>query len=114
MHMDIKEGDLYKRITVMGRTFPLYYGYYDEIERHSKYNDPIPIYPNFLEEPQYADNGVPFVTAMQNACSYYEGHDAEYGCQSCKHYMECEDLIGICRCQERKWSAVTDRGRAER
>ena len=35
----IKEGDLYKVITIYGKTFELYYGYYEEKDRYSKYNE---------------------------------------------------------------------------
>ena len=63
-----EEGALYKVITAHGKTFELYYGYYEEIDRHSKYNEPMEIYPNFLENPVYTDDGIPFVTAMQKHC----------------------------------------------
>ena len=36
----IKERDLYKVITIYGKTFELYYGYYEEKDRYSKYNEP--------------------------------------------------------------------------
>lgn len=97
MNQTPREGDLYRRITAFGKEFSLHYGYYDEIERHSKYNEPIPIYPDFLAEPQYTDCGMPFVTAMQDACPHYAGSEREGFCQSCEHYAECEDLLGVCR-----------------
>lgn len=105
METRAREGDLYKILNVCGMTFPLYYGYYDDRDRHSKFNDPIPIYPDFLEAPQYTAEGIPFVTAMQDACEHYAGHDREGSCESCLHYHECEDLIGICRCDKRKTGA---------
>ncbi len=105
MENTIREGDLYKVLNVFGRTFSLYYGYYDDIERHSKYNDPIPIYPDFLAEPQYTPEGIPFATAMQDACPHYAGNDNDGSCQSCRHFQECEDLLGICHCDRRKAAA---------
>lgn len=105
METRAREGDLYKILSICGKNFPLYYGYYDERDRYSKYNDPIPIYPDFSADPQYTAEGIPFVTAMQDACEHYAGHDREGNCESCLHYHECEDLIGICRCDRRKAAA---------
>lgn len=68
-----KEGDLYKEVTISGKTFRLLYGYYESIERESPFNDPIPIYPDFEKEPHYTAEGIPIVTAMQNVCSLYKG-----------------------------------------
>lgn len=92
-----KEGDLYKRIVIDDITFEIRYGYYEEKDRYGKYNDPIPIYPNFVENPEYNNEGFPFVTAMQNVCSHFEGNDTELGCHGCKYYNEASDLIGICK-----------------
>lgn len=91
-----KEGDLYKRIVIDDITFEIRYGYYEEMDRYGKYNDPIPIYPNFVENPEYNKEGFPFVTAMQNICPHFEGTDKDLGCYGCKHYLSGEDLIGIC------------------
>jgi len=98
-----KEGDLYKVITAHGKTFELYYGYYEEIDRHSKYNEPRELYPNFLENPVYTDDGVPFVTAMQKTCKHFKGEvDEDNTCYQCKYYEKCEELLGVCRCKARK------------
>ena len=97
-----KEGELYKSIAVCDRIFHIYYGYYDERERHSKYNDPIPIYPDLKAAPQYTGEGYPFVTGMQDVCDHYEGRHAEDGCHGCIHYREGADLIGVCRCEANK------------
>ena len=98
-----KEGDLYKVITAHGKTFELYYGYYEEIDRHSKYNEPRELYPNFLENPVYTDDGVPFITAMQKTCKHFKGEvDEDNTCYQCKYYEKCEELLGVCRCKERK------------
>lgn len=96
------EGELYKRIELYGRTFTVLYGFYDDADRTGKYNDPLPIYPDFLASPQYTASGLPFATAMQDACPHFEGKDPEDGCFGCRHYEHGEDLIGVCRCKERE------------
>ena len=95
-----RDGDLYKIITLHGRTFALRYGYYEEFERAR--GEPIPIYPSFRESPLYTDEGYPFVTAMQDACSHHSGGNPEYGCHSCLYYKGGEELLGICVCDENK------------
>lgn len=102
MDRNIKEGDLYKTLTVHGETFHLYYGYYDEIERNSPYSELIPIYPNFLKEPIYTEDGRPFVTQMQDACSHYDGHCTGEECYACRHFRPGEELIGICSCAQNR------------
>ena len=97
MNTDAKEGELYKSVTVFGKTFELYYGYYEEYERHSRYNEPIPIYPNFKEAPQYTEGGHPFVTEMQEACEHYRGSLDERICYGCEHFCKGAELIGICK-----------------
>lgn len=98
-----KEGDLYKRMTVRGRTFEIRYGYYEEIDRQSMYNTPIEIYPDFVKAPVYTDDGIPFVTAMQKKCENYDGEpDDESTCFQCAHYEKCEELLGVCLCRERR------------
>lgn len=97
-----KEGDLYKIVNVHGRDFPLYYGYYDQRDKESKYNDPIPIYPNFKLFPIYTNEGFPYATEMQDACIYYEGNPSEESCFYCKHFKRGEELIGLCVCINNK------------
>lgn len=95
-----REGDLYKKITVAGKTFELYYGYYEEFER--EYNEPMPLYPDFLRQPHYTDDGEPIVTGMQDACAYYIGKESGDSCASCRHFKSCEELFGICYCPSNK------------
>lgn len=96
-----KEGDLYKNITAFGRTFELRYGYYEAFER--QHNDPMPIYPDFLREPVFTDNGEPFVTQMQDACQYYNGsEETDRECAGCGHYIQGEEFLGICGCPHNK------------
>ena len=100
--LNAKEGDLYRIINIDGVQFDIHYGYYEEKDRFGKYNDPIPIYPNFSENPQYNIRGEPFVTQMQDVCEHYEAQRDGDSCHACIHYKECEDLIGICRCEKMK------------
>ena len=103
-----KEGDLFKVIIAYGKRFELRYGYYDENDRHLGNNELVEIYPDFLENPEYTDDGIPFVTAMQDRCRHFrladpnndEGEDNT--CFHCIHYEKCEELLGVCSCPKRK------------
>lgn len=97
----IRDGDLYKVLTVFGEKFELYYGYYDERDRYGKYAEPLPIYPDFTREPRYTEDGYPFATEMQDVCIHYLGREGEEGCYACAHFERGEDMIGLCRCKER-------------
>ena len=102
---EIRDGDLYKTVTVHGKTFELRYGFYEEYEKSSRYPEPIPIYPKFRKEPLYTDEGEPFVTMMQDACPYYKGEKkrtADSTCDECKHFKHGEDWFGICICPKNK------------
>ena len=95
-----REGDLYKVLTAHGKTFPIYYGYYEEIDRE---HDPLEIYPDFLKTPAYTASGMPFVTAMQRPCSFFFGEpDEDNTCYQCAHYERCVELLGVCRCEARR------------
>ena len=97
-----KEGDLYKVVNTYGRTFELRYGYYGECDR--KY-DPDVIYPDFIKEPVYTDDGTPFVTMVQDACSYFKGEKkrtADSTCDECKYFKHGDDWFGICTCPKNK------------
>ncbi len=98
----VREGDLYQVLTVEGENFEIRYGFYEEMDRISKYNDPIPIYPDFLENPQYNNEGYPFVTEMQDTCEYFKGKMLVDICCGCSHFEKGDDLIGICRCEKKK------------
>lgn len=97
-----KEGDLYKSVTISGHTFHLLYGYYEDFERQSKYNEPMPIYPDFIKHPQYTENGTPFATAMQDICACYDGAESGDSCSHCSHFQMCEELFGLCHCPKNK------------
>ena len=97
-----KEGDLYKVVNTYGRTFELRYGYYGECDR--KY-EPNVIYPDFIKEPLYTDNGEPFVTMVQDTCKSYSGkakRTSDTTCCECKYFHSGEDWIGICTCLKNK------------
>ena len=97
------EGDLYKSLNVFGCDFHIYYGYYEDCDRQNPFVDPMPIYTDFIKNPQYTKNGLPFVTKMQGACSYYKGKDTkEKDCAECRHYLHGAELLGVCTCYERR------------
>ena len=99
----INEGDLYKIINLQGCEFKIYYGYYEEIEKNNPTIEPMPIYPDFKETPQYTDDGFYFVTKMQDACKFYKGSPSMFKeCAECQFFKEGDDLIGICICEENK------------
>ncbi len=100
-----EEGDLYKVITSHGRTFEIYYGYYEESDKLSPYGKPIEIYPDFNKNPIYTDKGVPFITAMQKPCENFRGAlNQENTCLQCHYYEKCEELLGICNCSKNRKS----------
>ncbi len=107
MNNIVKEGDIYKILTVFGKTFELRYGYYTERERHSKFNEVVPIYPDFLKSPFHTSEGHPFVTQMQDICSYYKGGKDGDDCYSCEYYLHGEELLGICTCEKNRKNEPT-------
>lgn len=98
-----KEGDLFKVIRVHGATFEIKYGFYEERDRHTRFAEPMAIYPNFTAKPQYTDDGIPFATSMQIPCENFKGRkDEDSTCGDCAYYQHCEELIGICTCRMKK------------
>ena len=94
------EGELYRKIELHGRTFALYYGYYEECDKRNPLCEPIVIYPDFTKAPVYTDDGYPFVTMMQDACIHYRGdakRTEDSTCAECSFFLEGEDRIGICQ-----------------
>jgi len=101
------EGELYKKIELYGRTFNLYYGYYEDCDRINPLCEPIPIYPDFTKEPVYTDRGEPFATEIQDACLYYKGNAKpapDITCADCQYLLHGEGWFGIClhRLRQRK------------
>ena len=96
-----REGELYKVVTVFGRTFSLRYGYYEECDRQSPLCEPVIIYPDFLREPLYTEDGTPFVTMMQDACQGFLGaseRTEDSTCAECAHFKKGEEWFGLCTC----------------
>ncbi len=100
-----KEGDLYKEVNIGEKKFKIFYGYYEDFERESPFNDPMPIYPDFIKEPHYTAEGKPIVTAMQNVCEFYSGkNDEDCSCSDCVFFQTSEELFGLCSCPQNKRS----------
>ena len=98
-HSVPKEGEIFKIIHLNGKLFEIRYGFYEERDRYTPYAEPIPIYPNFLATPQFDENGIPFVTAMQSPCLRFIGMKTEdSGCADCSWYCHGEELLGTCSC----------------
>ena len=97
-----KEGDLYGVVETYGKRFEIYYGYYEDYERHSSYNDPVPIYPDLASFPEYNSDGYPIVTQMQVVCKSYSGNRGEGRCGRCSYFEKGEKLFGLCACPERR------------
>ena len=91
----IKEGELYRVIELFGHKIELRYGYYEERERER--GEPIPIYPNFKENPLYSDEGFPLVTQMQELCIYGSSKFSDGCCADCEFFENADDLIGVCK-----------------
>lgn len=97
-----QEGELYKVLTTFGKTFELRYGYYGEKDRQNPLCQPAVIYPDFVAEPLYTDEGEPFVTMMQDACSSYHGNcpkTPDTTCAECEYFCRGEEWFGVCKCQ---------------
>lgn len=105
-----KEGDLYKEVTISNKTFRLLYGYYESFERDCPFNDPIPIYPDFIKEPHYTSEGIPIATAMQNVCEFYNGkNDEDSSCSDCSFFQKYEELFGLCNCPQTQKSILEEK-----
>ena len=96
----IRDGDLYKIIELHGKVFELRYGYYEEFERER--GDPLPIFPDFKNNPVYTKDGFPFVTQMQELCQYGSSSFKDGCCVDCAYYKQGDDLIGICTNEKNK------------
>ncbi len=97
---EIKEGDLYKSLTIEGNTFNIIYGYYSQSERELW--GPTPIYPDFLKNPMFTASGCPYTRADQDICEYYEPKKEVSGedwCNDCTHFVLGQEIIGICKCK---------------
>ena len=95
-----RDGDIYKIVALDGKTFEIRYGYYEEYEKRR--GEPIPIYPDFKEKPEYTDDGCPFVTQMQDLCEHGSSRFKDGFCIDCKYFEQGDDLIGVCRCPKNR------------
>lgn len=103
-----REGDIYEVVCVGGHCFTIRYGYYSETDRHN--TDPIPIYPCFISDPHYTQEGHPLITRIQDACEHYmtdEGVQGDGWCADCVHCHSEHKEIGICRCEHRKQQTLS-------
>ena len=94
-----QEGKIYKKVTTYGKTFELRYGYYDDDDR--KWGEPDIIYPDFIKEPLYTEDGEPFVTLVQDACDNFVGKECKNSdstCGECELFEKGEEWFGICIC----------------
>lgn len=99
----VREGDLHKICCVGGVSFEIRYGYSSEEERERW--DPTPIYPDFLQKPEFTEDGYPFATAYQDVCRWYLPRpqaSGEHWCSDCMHFEKCEEYIGICKCSTKR------------
>ena len=97
--MPKKEGELYKSFTLYGKSFDIYYGFYEPCDRESPLCEAVPIYPDFKAKPIYTDEGYPFVTEIEDACEHFSGEGAKTAdstCGECRHLKKGEEWIGIC------------------
>ena len=93
-----REGELCRVVQTFGRSFELRYGYYEDCDRGGP---PDVLYPNFKNDPQYTDEGYPFVTRMQDACPHYcsrRKRCPDSVCGECNYFRRGEDWFGICTC----------------
>ncbi len=98
----VKDGDLYKTVEIGGVTFRIYYGYSTQGEKENGW-EPRPLYPEFLESPQYTKNGEPFATVFQDVCEHFQPKENKRRwCEDCLLFEKCEKYIGICKCDKRK------------
>ena len=96
-----KEGELFKVIELHGAVFEIRYGYYEETDRQF---EPVEIYPDFIKNPIYTNDGFPFVTLMQEPCEHFKklSDDPDRDCSNCRYMERGDELIAVCRCDSRR------------
>ncbi len=100
----IRDGDLYKIVTIDNISFEIRNGY-ESADAKANGWDPTPIYPDFLQSPQYTPDGYPFVTVYQEVCVHYKQKETvscEDWCADCQWLEQHETYIGICKCPLRR------------
>ena len=103
----VREGDLYKIVTVADKSFEIRYGY--SCEGECSRWEPSPLYPDFSTSPEYTAEGHPFATAYQDICEHYIPKPKATGenwCHDCLLFDQQEEYIGICRSEKRRRNAA--------
>lgn len=91
------EGEIFDIINVEDKSFEIKYGYYEEYER--EYGEPVPLFPDMAENPEYTKDGYRIVTKMQDPCKQFEfktENFSEEWCGSCSYYKDEKSLISVC------------------
>ena len=103
----IKAGDLYKELTVAGRTFEIRYMDCGEFDPESK-GEIIPDYPFFDEQLEYTDDRYPFTNALNDCCEHYRSNEPkpEKTCRDCIYFKDKVEELGVCRCTARRLRGV--------
>lgn len=103
----IKLGDLYKVITVAGRSFEIRYMDCGDYDPDSK-GEIIPDFPFFDEQPEYTDDRYPFTNLLNDSCEHYKTNEAtpENTCRDCIYFKDAVEEIGVCRCTARRLRGV--------
>nr|MBQ8891217.1 hypothetical protein [Clostridia bacterium] len=98
------EGELYRTLEIEGVTLDIFYGYYDP-ERERGVLEPMPIFPDFQNDPTYTELGYMLVNADGDVCEHFspKAEGSEEGwCNDCR-YLELHDTcLGVCRCEQNR------------
>lgn len=91
----------YKVFRVGGRKFSIYLEYDEQLK------ESYPVYPDFVEQPEYTGEGRNFATAEQESCPYCKspvsGISRPSDCGGCCWFHRDQtpyDPIGVCMCNE--------------
>ncbi len=101
--LEVKEGSLYKIIKTGDYSFNIHYGYHSASEKEKW--GPTPIFPDFSKQPIFTKEGNPYTRADQDICEYFKPKpkiSGENWCNDCKYFKLYEEVIGVCRCNNRK------------
>lgn len=99
-----REGELYGVFDVEGVKLEIHYGYYHP-ESERGVIDPMPLFPNFEEEPTYTERGYPLVNADGAICEHFSPRNQESfedWCNDCRYLERQDTCLGVCRCEQRR------------
>lgn len=98
-----EEKQPYKVYWAGGRRFSIYLEYYKQM------GESYPVYPDFVEYPEYTDEGRPFAIAAQESCPHARpkapGKPLTGDCGGCGWFHRDNspyDPIGVCLCEARR------------